>query len=467
MGHAMVVLEKVELPSFGGEDEALPPLNVQEYQRRLAAATDRMRAIDLDTLAVYADREHLANMAFLTGFDPRFEEALLLLDGRGNRALLVGNECMGYLPDAALECKPLLFQEFSLMGQPRGESPPLRQILADFGIGRSTRVGCVGWKHIASQRLGGPADAIEIPSYIVDLLRDLVGPAGRVCNANHLLMAPQDGLRVSNCADQIARFEYAAVRTSQSVLAVLRHIREGTSEEELSRHLYGASLPQSCHPMISFGEKAARGLSSPSGNRARRGDPFVVAYGVWGALNCRAGMVAESAGELAGPLREFYPRFAANYFGVVARWYESVKVGAAGSEVFAAVEDARDIGCFALAVNPGHYIHIDEWVHSPFTLDSSVVLRSGMALQMDIIPVSAGPFCYTNAEDGIVLADEPLRAELASRHPSAWKRMTARRAFMREVLGIRLDESVLPLGNMPGWLPPYALDLGKALVYAG
>jgi hypothetical protein len=90
-----------------------------------------------------------------------------------------------------------------------------------------------------------------------------------------------------------------------------------------------------------------------------------------------------------------------------------------------------------------------------------------MALQMDIIPVSAGPFCYTNAEDGIVLADEPLRAELASRHPSAWKRMTARRAFMREVLGIRLDESVLPLGNMPGWLPPYALDLGKALVYAG
>ena len=26
---------------------------------------------------VYGDREHFANLAFLTGFDPRFEEAIL------------------------------------------------------------------------------------------------------------------------------------------------------------------------------------------------------------------------------------------------------------------------------------------------------------------------------------------------------------------------------------------------------
>jgi hypothetical protein len=463
----MVSLEKVELPSFRGEQESLPALDVGEYERRLAAVTDRIRDENLDALVVYADREHFANMAYLTGFDPRFEEALLLLDGRGHRALLVGNECMGYLPNAALACRPVLFQDFSLMGQPRGESPPLRRILTDFGIGRSARIGCVGWKYIAQERVGGPAEAIEIPSYIVDLLRYLVGRHRSVCNANGILMDPRDGLRVTNCADQIARFEYAAVRTSQSVLAVLRNIREGASEEDLSRHLYGGSLPQSCHPMISFGEKVARGLSSPSANRARRGDPFVVAYGLWGALNCRAGMVAEGPDDLAGPLRDFYPRFVANYFEIVARWYESVKVGAAGREIFGAVEDARDPRYFTLAVNPGHYIHLDEWVHSPFSPDSDVVLRSGMALQMDVIPVSAGPFCYTNAEDGIVLADEPLRSELAGRHPDTWNRMKARQAFMRDVLGIRLDEVVLPLGNVPGWLPPYALDLSQVLVVAG
>ena len=57
----------------------------------------------------------------------------------GRRWLLVGNECMGYLPDAGLNCEPVLFQEFSLMGQPRGDSRSLRAIFADFGIGHGAR----------------------------------------------------------------------------------------------------------------------------------------------------------------------------------------------------------------------------------------------------------------------------------------------------------------------------------------
>ena len=57
---------------------------------------------------------------YLTGFDPRFEEALLRLSAEGHRKLLVGNECLGYLPDAkALDLEVELFQEFNLMGQPR------------------------------------------------------------------------------------------------------------------------------------------------------------------------------------------------------------------------------------------------------------------------------------------------------------------------------------------------------------
>jgi hypothetical protein len=35
---------------------------------------------------------------------------------------------------------------------------------------------------------------------------------------------------------------------------------------------------------------------------------------------------------------------------------------------------------------------------------------------------------------------------------------------MRDVLGINLDDSVLPLSNTAGWLPPWALDLDTALV---
>ena len=48
-----------------------------------------MQQAGLTFLVVYADREHSANLSFLTGFDPRFEEAVLLLDARGHRRLLV------------------------------------------------------------------------------------------------------------------------------------------------------------------------------------------------------------------------------------------------------------------------------------------------------------------------------------------------------------------------------------------
>jgi hypothetical protein len=55
-----------------------------------------------DWLVVYADREHLANIAFLSGYDPRFEEALLLLGPRDQRVLVVGNEGEAYAPLAGL-----------------------------------------------------------------------------------------------------------------------------------------------------------------------------------------------------------------------------------------------------------------------------------------------------------------------------------------------------------------------------
>ncbi len=460
----MLEIQKIELPAFGGEDEQLPQIPVRQHEDRLASVVERMGPAGLDVLAVYGDREHSANIDFLTGFDPRFEEALLLLDRRGGRQLLVGNECIGYLPDPALNIEPVLFQDFSLMGQPRGDSRPLREILSDFGIGAGTSVGCVGWKHFTGSLIDSAETAIEIPSYLVDLLRDLAADAGQVRNAGALLSGPEDGLRLINSADQIARFEFAAIRTSQSVRAVVEHVQEGVAEFELEAYLTGGGLTRSCHPMISFGEKVQRGLSSPSGNRAKLGDAFVVAYGITGALNCRAGMVARNAKDLAEPLQEFYPKFATNYFEVVAAWYESVRIGATAGAVFAAADAARNAALLDFAVNPGHYIHADEWVHSPFAAGDKTPLRSGMALQMDIIPVSRGPFCYSNAEDGIALADEDLRAELAQRYPSCWQRTQARRDFMREVIGINLDESVLPLGNAPAWLAPYVLEPDRAFV---
>jgi hypothetical protein len=461
-----IVSTNVSLPSFG-RTSVRPELPADLYRARLTQAAERLRAERIDTLLVYADREHCANLSYLTGFDPRFEEAVLLLSADGRRKLLVGNECLGYLPEPkALDLEVELFQEFSLMGQTRSTSRALREILRDFGVSPAQRVGCAGWKYFEDALIVGGRTALDVPAYLADTVRTLVGNRTRVVNATGVFMDVQEGLRLANEPAQIAQFEYAACVTSEGVLKVLHHLRPGVIEQALEKHLDSRGLPLNCHRMISFGDKAKRGLSSPSARRARLGDAYTIGFGVEGALNCRAGVMVREGRDLPELIREFYPRFAANYFQVVATWYESIRVGAQARTVVRAVESARDKSLFRFAVNPGHYLHLDEWVHSPFTAGSSVILRSGTTLQMDIIPVSLGPFCCVNAEDGVALADEALREKLAQEFPAMWQRMQARRQFMSEKLGLRLHESILPLSNTPAWLPPDGLDLETVLAKA-
>ena len=82
---------------------------------------------------------------------------------------------------------------------------------------------------------------------------------------------------------------------------------------------------------------------------------------------------------------------------------------------------------FGIFLNPGHQLHLDEWVNSPVFAGSTIELRSGMALQCDIIPATGTPYFTTNIEDGLALADESLRAAFAAGYPEAWARIEARR----------------------------------------
>ena len=105
---------------------------------------------------------------------------------------------------------------------------------------------------------------------------------------------------------------------------------------------------------------------------------------------------------------------------------------------------------FGVSLNPGHLIHIDEWMHSPVFPGSEIPLASGMALQVDIIPATGTPWFTSNIEDGIALADEALREEIAARYPEAWARIEARRAFMTETLGIQAEAGSAALLQHPG-----------------
>lgn len=440
-----------------GEAPVVPSSTYRERIRRLR---ERMTAAGWELLVVYGDREHSANLAYLTGFDPRFEEALLVVGPEGDPAILVGNECHGIAGSAPLPLRPHLFQDFSLPGQPRDRSRPLADILAGEGIGGGGRVGLVGWKQYAD-----PA-ATDLPAYLADAVRDLAGPRGRVGNATGLLIDAAAGLRVTNEVEQLAAFEYAACHTSQGVRRLLFGLRPGLRESEAVGLLGWNGLPLSCHLMLSSGERAFAGLLSPGDRRIGRGDPFTVAFGVWGALNCRAGFVVEDATELPSGITDYVERLVGPYFEGIAEWYEALRIGRPGS-LFAEIISRR-LGdpFFGISLNPGHQIHLDEWVNSPIAPGSDIELRSGMALQVDVIPATGTPYFTTNIEDGVALADEALREVFAARYPEAWARIQARRQFMDGALGIHLHPDVLPFSNLPAYLPPFLLSPDRAMTLA-
>jgi hypothetical protein len=452
-------LATIDLPAFGMPSEE-PRLPARHYAARLERLRERMDAHGHDRLVVYADREHSANLAYLSGFDPRFEEAVLIVGPDGDPAILVGNECYGLAGAAPLAMRREYFQDLSLTGQPRDRSRALPDILSDEGIGPGSRVGVVGWKTYARR------STIEAPAFLVDALRDRVGPTGLVENATDLLIDAGDGLRVINEVEQLAAFEWAACQTSNGVLRLLRGLRPGLREREAVRLLEWDGTPLSCHLMLSAGERARLGLPSPGDRVIERGDPFTVAFGIWGGLTCRAGFVLEDAAELPVGIGDYVERLVGPYFAAIAEWYETLHVGQTGGALFDVIDRHLRDPFFGIFLNPGHQIHLDEWVNSPISRGSSTELRSGMAFQVDVIPATGTPYFTTNIEDGIALADAGLREAFAAGFPEAWSRIQSRRRFMADALGIDLHPDVLPFSNMPAYLPPFLLRPDRAMTVA-
>jgi hypothetical protein len=238
------------------------------------------------------------------------------------------------------------------------------------------------------------------------------------------------------------------------------------TEREAAQLLAWNGAPLSCHLMLTAGPRARYGLLSPGDRPIERGDPFTIAFGIWGALNCRAGFVAEDDSELPDEAQDYVDKLVAPYFETVAEWYGALHVGQVGGALQAIVDRRLGDPFYGIFINPGHQLHLDEWVNSPVFPDSTVELRSGTALQCDIIPATGTPYFTTNIEDGVALADESLRSELAARYPDAWQRIQARRRYMTDTLGIELHPDVLPFSNLAAHLPPFLLRVDTAMTLA-
>ncbi len=449
------------LPDFG-VPTLRPELDPAVYVRRTVALGKARRAAGFDALVVYADREHMANLAYLTGFDPRFEEALLVLVPDATPTLLAGPENLARAAGCAIEVEARLYPPFGLMGQERSHTPALEEVLRNAGIAEQDRVGVLGWKYFGAHEAAKPETWLEIPSYIADALRRIVGPDGRVQNANSLLMHPVTGLRAINEVEQIVQFEFGAVAASEAVKAAIRAVRPGVGEFDVIRAMGLGVLPHACHTMFSSGERLV-GLDSPYGRQLEPGDPMTSAVGYWGGLSSRMGWLAEDASGLPDEVRDYVERLAGPYFVCAAEWYQTIGIGVTGGEMDALVRRHLGDRFFNLVLNPGHLIHLDEWMHTPVYPGSTEPFLSGHAVQCDIIPAAGPPYHGANIEDGIALLDEWGRDRLRAEHPDVWGRIAARRAFMTDVLGIRLKPEVLPLSNLAGAMPPFWLSPDRIL----
>jgi hypothetical protein len=452
-----VELRNVVVPDFGIPiDRPLPPVD------RYGARCDRLvKEAGVDWVVVYADREHLANMVFLTGFEPRFEEALLVLGKHGERFLLCGNESLSYASIArAPNIEIKLCQSLSLPGQDRSKHPNLKNEFRHLGMDNSQTVGVVGWKYLEPSEWDGDEPALYVPSAFAQILKQVIGASGRLIDCTALLMDPQHGHRSIVDADEIAMLEWGGARASTAVLNIIRGIREGDTELDAASRMRYAGEPLSCHMMLSSGNQRSpiNGLASPSSRRIALGDGVVTAVGYWGGLAARGGLFARD--------NDTFLAKASGYFKALCAWYANVDVGAAGEDVYAAVEDELARHDLRPALNPGHLIGIDEWLNTPIRKKAGGHLVSGMPLQVDIIPVPMPDGEGLNCEDGVVLADEALRRDLCERHPSVFKRIEARRAFVKDHIGVDLKPSILPLSSMPLSLAPFWLTPNKLLTLA-
>lgn len=451
----MTRLRQIDVPDFG-DPGSQPDIPCETFARRANAAYERA---GFDWLVVYADREHLGNIAFLTGFEPRFEEALLLLGSGGRRILLTGNESQSYAPLARLpDLQVLVAQSLSLMAQDRTSHPRLSDRLRDAGLSTGDSVGLIGWKYLERYERDGDGDTFFVPSVYVSAIRQVIGSGGALHDATPVMMHPETGLRSIVDADQIAAWEWSAMRASQAVWRIVNGARDGDSEFIAASRMSYQGDPINCHVMLASasGRNPVIGLRSPTARMIQRGDGVTTAIGFWGALSSRAGLFDTG--------NDAFLKLATSYFDGLKCWYDVADIGVAGGVLYDAVVAKLAEGGLRSALNPGHLTGHEEWMNSPIRPGSNEPIASGMPFQVDVIPVPMPGSWALNCEDAVAFADENLRAELSARHPAAMVRIEARRAFMANHLGVDVKPSILPLSSTPLCLPPFWLKSDHLIV---
>lgn len=427
---------------------------------RCRKVIERMKEELLDTLVIYGDLEHGSNFEYLTGFLPRFEEALLVLHTDGPHYMLMGNENLNKVASARITAIPIHVPHFSLPNQPMECTENIQTLLAQAGINAGKQVGIVGWKQFTSS-VEDNLQLFDIPYYITDSIKKLVGTAGAVKNASYIFIG-ENGVRRVNNVNEIEHYEFGAALAGDCVLAAMNLLDEGVKETDLGSTLNALGQKNSVVTIAASGKRFVKANLYPTENTVKTGDTISLTVGYKGGLSSRSGYAVKDPVQLPEDNADYIDVVVKPYFNAYVTWLETIRCGMNGGEMYEQIEKVMPKSQYHWSLCPGHLTADEEWLASPIYSGSKEPLISGMLFQIDMLPSVEG-YGGTNAESTIALADEKLQKQIQSEAPELWERISSRISYIKNELGINLSPDVLPLTSTVAYLRPLLLNKEKAM----
>lgn len=431
-------------------------LSDETMAKRKKALLMAMEEKKIDTVVIYGDREHGSNFEYFTGFIPRFEEALLVIHQNGQAFLLLGNENTKMVQHARLEAQLIHVPFFSLPNQPMEDDAPFKDYLIAAGIEKGQKVAVIGWKNFTSA-VEENQKLFDLPYFIVDSLKQVISEEAGLVNGANLLIGADNGIRTINNANELAHYEYGATLAGMGILTTLNSVELGKTELELAGNLAQFGQPNTITTICATGTRFTNATLYPRNKQVELGDTFSTSVGFKGGLSSRAAYVAKSKLDLPEAVQDYEEKVAKPYYTAFCTWLEKIHIGLTAGKFYEEIEAVLPQSDYHWELNPGHFVADEEWMSSPFSKNSTAEIKSGQLFQIDIIPRVAG-YGGASCEDGVAIADSELRSTLETEYPQVWERIVRRRTYLKDVLGIKLREEILPLNDVLAYYRPYLLD---------
>lgn len=454
----MITLKPIPAPNI---EEDLVPIALTDTTmlERKQQLLEKMEQASYDTLVIYADLEHGSNFEYLMGFVPRFEEALLVLHADGHAYAVLGNENLNKADKARIEVTAVHMPHLSLPNQPMDTHETVAEILSKCRLSDKKNIGIVGWKNFTNT-VDENRTLFDIPHFLLEGLRK-INVNGCLTNATDLMIG-SGGIRTINNANEFAHYEFGASLAGKCIIEAMNEVTIGKTEMEIASKLSSQGQYHSVVTIMATGQRFEQANLYPTAKKVALGDPISITTGYKGGLESRSGYAVNRSEELPPEQQDYLEKLAIPYFKAFKTWLENVKIDMFGKDMYALINDVFPKSKYGWTLNPGHLCGDEEWLSSPIYPNSEEKLQSGMLFQVDIIPSVKG-YAGASCEGGVFLADSQLRSQIQQEYPEIWNRIIQRKAYLRDVIGVRLSEEVLPMSAATGYFRPFLLNKNMGL----